>query len=176
MEILDIIKAVKENKQVEDFLYKNGEAYLAHLFAMFDEANKNEYQVGFFSPEDNRIHVFLYDSELNTCIKNAGEEPFKEPDSEINELNVNNIKVDIKDALNKAIDETKKMKEIITKKILVVQNLDGIDLYNFTFVTVSMKTINIKLDASTGELISSDVFSLMDMAKGKKIFTKENHK
>ena len=172
MYIIDLIKTIQDQPQVHDFLYKNHSAFLAHIFKMYDDLNKDEIQIGYFSPEDDMIHVFMYDEKLKTTIKNVGEEPFKEPNSKVQELNLDKIKIDLDVALKTAENKLAELKEQASKKMFVLQNLNGENIYNFTFITISLKTVNVKISVETGEIISSNSFSLFDMAKGEKLFTK----
>ena len=168
MSINNTITSLEEQSIVHDFLYKDGDAYLAHIFKMYDEANSEELQVGYYSPQDACIHVFVCDEKVNTVIKNAGEEPFKEPESEVKALDLSLVSLSFDQAKEKADAKMKELKETPTKVFVVLQNL-GNTVFNFTFLTAAMKTINIKIDADSGEISSVNSFSLFDMAKGKSV-------
>ncbi len=170
MHIADLIRHVQEDRAVTDFLFSDESAYLSHVFKMFDDANKDEWQLGYYSSSGNQVHVFLYDERLGTVIKNPGEEAFKEPDAVVPALELESLKVDDDEAMRAAEAEAKKrFGEGPGTRILLLQQIPGMGtVYNFTFLTPSFKSVNIKLDAGDGKVLSANRFSLFDMGKQEK--------
>ena len=41
-------------------------------------------------------------------------------------------------------------------------------MYNFTFITQTFQTLNVKIDSKTGDVIEHKLYSLMDIGKVEK--------
>ena len=54
------------------------------------------------------------------------------------------------------------------KLFAILQNINGEQVYNITFVTQTFFTLNVRVDTSTGEIRQEKLTSLMDMAKFEK--------
>ncbi|MEM4755851.1 MAG: PepSY domain-containing protein [Candidatus Woesearchaeota archaeon] len=168
-DLKQLLQRIETKKPVEDFLYTDEQAYLSHVFKLFDEPNKDEWQVGYYSPADGFLHVFIYDEALDTIIKNPGDEAFKEPDAILLPL--------LKESLVLSLDQAKAIAyqkleqdyhESIKTALVVVQHLQELGvIYNFTFITSSYKTINIKIDAQTGAIASAARYSIFDLGKSE---------
>ena len=76
------------------------------------------------------------------------------------------IKLDYDDAIKKA-NEVKKEHyphELTNKEIVVIQDLveEG-QVYNITFITAAFKTLNIKINAESGEVIGHNLANLIGL-------------
>ena len=49
--------------------------------------------------------------------------------------------------------------------ISICQNVEQGQVWNITFLTIALKTLNIKLDAKSGEVIHSDIVSFFEFRK-----------
>ena len=52
--------------------------------------------------------------------------------------------------------------------MIILQTINKKETYNITFVTRAFKTLNIKIDADTGETISDQITSIFDFNSGDK--------
>ncbi len=83
------------------------------------------------------------------------------------ELDIDKVRLSLRDAV-KVAEELKNEEhggETVTKKIVILQTLDGKELYNLTLVTTNFNIINVKVDANSGDVISSSKDSIMDLGQ-----------
>jgi len=161
MEILNVLKRLEEDKGFKEWKGKHKESFLAHVFKMLDDANIDDWQIGYYNKDDT-ITTFIMTKE---DIKIAETENiFKRPDAKIKKLKKEEIKIEITEALQTAekIQATEYKQEIPFKIITILQNIDVGQVYNITYVTKSFKTLNIKVDSKTGKVIKKSLKSIMD--------------
>lgn len=161
MKIRKLIKKLEDSKEFKDWKKENNASSLVHVFKMFDEANKDEWQIGFYNPDD-KIITFIIGKDSIQILPES--EIFKKPDAKIFKLNIEDVKVELIEALEKAknFQEKDYPQEKPMKEIVILQKLDIGQVYNITFVTQTFNTLNIKIDAKTGEIKSHKLMSLMD--------------
>ena len=142
----------------------NKESYLAHIFKMMDEANKESLQIGYYNKERDRISTFVIDTLNNKVTLNPESEVFKEPGKSINPLNLEKLKINYEDALG-IVDETIKKEypnTIALKKFFILQTLpESGTVFNTTVLTSSFKTINIRVNAEDNEVLSHKLVEFM---------------
>jgi len=116
---------------------------------------------GFYN-EDDTITTFAV-SPLAVSMEKK-DEVFKHPDSKVKPLIESDIAISPLQALDIASELTAKSypKDILSRNIVLLQNLDIGQVFNITFITLSMSTINIKVDSKTGEVLEHKRTSLMD--------------
>ena len=141
----------------------NKNCYLVHGFLMLDPNVKQEWQIGFYDPGKDNITTFNVNSKIT---KNPESEVFKE-EKRIGELEPDNINFFFDDACEKAekLQKEKYPRHLPVKKIFVLQKLSGRQVWNITFVTQTFKTLNMKFDSKTGEIISDQLISLFRIEK-----------
>jgi len=49
------------------------------------------------------------------------------------------------------------------KKFFILQELEGKPMFNITFFTLDMNTVNVKVDAHSGKVVHHSLKALMDM-------------
>lgn len=148
MELHEALGKLTASLQFKDWHAKNPECYLAHGFVMLDEANKDQWQIGFYDPKTTMIKTFI----VGTDIEQMQEQEILKT-GEVNKLKISDVKINSDEAMEKAEECFKKHKQIPLKKFFIIQNLDGKTVYNVTYFTQSFNTVNIKIDASTGEVV-----------------------
>ena len=74
----------------------------------------------------------------------------------IKELDAEKVRLEFDEALEKAKEFQKKeyRNEQILKEIFILQHIERGQVYNITFLLSSFKTLNIKIDAASGEIVS----------------------
>ncbi|MFT4250327.1 MAG: hypothetical protein ACMXYD_03120 [Candidatus Woesearchaeota archaeon] len=135
--------------------------YLAHAFFMDD--GRDEWQVGFVNPDDESIIVFVVSEDSVT--KNPPSEAFKKPEDVIAPLRLEEVKVPASQALaaaKKHLSE-KYPTHPLKQAILLLQVLDGSQVYNITLVTETFYLLNLKLASSSGEVVSEEFDHLMKL-------------
>ncbi len=170
MPVKKIIDQLLESEEFKEWKKETGHEkyFLAHVFKLFDEPNKNIYQIGYFDEKTEHMTTFVIEASEDFSINKVGvstdTEVFKKPDSKISKLDPEKVKIDLPTALGTAADLQKKeySQHPPMKQFLILQNLECGQVYNITFLTQTFKTLNIKVDAASGEILKHDMMSLMD--------------
>ncbi|MFP4567430.1 MAG: hypothetical protein ACLFN8_00645 [Candidatus Woesearchaeota archaeon] len=157
MDIFKDYEKLKTNTEYKKFQRDEPDYYLVHILIPDDNSSL---EFGFFSPKKNKIIVF----KTNPYQKMPEDDAFKEGKT-ITELDINNIKINFKDAMNKAQEILKKdhSAELVKKKIILLQHIQE-DVWNLTFICTSLNIINIRINAKTGTVIRNHKDSLLNMA------------
>lgn len=164
MKIKEIIKKLEESKEFKDWKKKNKEDYLVHLFNMFDNNSDGIWQIG-YTNKDSKVTSFVMGDEIEIM---PDEKVFQEKKSKIKKLDISKIKISIDEALEKAEEFQKEKYDGNTplKTMVVVQNIAENILYNITYITRAFNTLNMKIDAISGKLISHEITPMLQF-KGK---------
>ena len=165
MKVKNLVQELEKSKEFTEWKKENYASSLVHIFKMFDEANKDEYQIGFYNPDDT-ITTFILGKECIQILPKA--EIFKKPNDKIMKLNIENVKTELDEAIEDArtFQEKKYPNEKPIKEIVILQRLNLGLIYNITFITRAFNTLNVKIDAKTGKVVEHKLMSLMDMKAG----------
>ena len=139
---------------------KNENYFLAHAFVMLDEANKNEWQIGFYNPEKEKMVTFI----IGETIQHTEEQEVLRSEGSIQPLMPEKAKLPVEQAIetaNKCLKENYSGEKPM-KQFFIIQNAEGHTMFNITFFTQSLKTINIKIDAEHGKIIKHSMQNLAE--------------
>ena len=159
MEVQEKIGKLTTSLLFKEWHQKNTGYYLAHIFIMLDEVNKHTWQIGFYNSEKEKMITFLM---TNDKIQHTAEQEVLKKEGTIEKLNLEKIKITPEEALEKAKKCFSEYKDIPLKEFFIIQNTEGHHMYNVTYFTQSMKTVNIKIDAETGEIIKHNIQKLCE--------------
>jgi hypothetical protein len=159
----EVVKKVESSKIFKSFKKEHQDYFLAHCFVMLNEGEKQfAWQLGYYSEKTDKLVVFDTLPKINMMPE---DEAFKK-EGTINKLDISKVKVSVSKAL-KICDELvgkKYPNRTVTKRIIILQNLEK-QMYNITLVTISFDILNIRIDASTGEVLSDNIQSIMSLGK-----------
>ena len=161
MKIKELIKKLEGCAEFKDYKKERPDSFLAHIFKMFDEANQEDFQVGYYNKDDT-ITTFVVSGE--DIQRASSEEIFKRPDAKVEKLDTAKVKIEIPEVIKKA-DEIQKKEfkdQIPMKKILILQKLDLGLVYNITFVTKSFNVLNFKISAANGKVLQKLLKPIME--------------
>lgn len=141
----------------------NDDLYLTSFLANVEDATKDpDWTVNLYNPlEDN---IYSYDSSSKEFT--GPHEVFKEQDF-IPELELEEVKIDFHTALKQALKEALPETEF-TKIIAILQNIDGKNVWNFTLMNKSFHILNVRIDASNGNLLKKEPINLVEFESDKK--------
>ncbi len=156
---------LKQSSEFKKWISKNKEAYLTYAFTMIENSENSEWQIGYYDKKLDKVAVFTINNNIEI---NPGQDVFKKPGASIKKINLKDVKFSLDDVLKKSNDvkEKKYSKEIVTKTIVILQNIKLGQLWNITLITSSFSTINIKIDAKTGKIIKHELISLFQFKAG----------
>ncbi len=161
MDVLDILQKLEGSDGFKAWIAKNPNSYLVHVFKMHDSENLGEWQIGYYN-ENDTISTFIVDGK--EILRQEESAIFKESDNKLLALSRNTIKIGMDDALLRAQNllKEKYSKHPVLKVFVILQNLKNLDLYNVTFVTHTLHTINIRVSATDGLILSDKITNIMD--------------
>jgi len=164
MKLKDVIEKIETHSEFSEWRKGNKDSYLAHAFMMMDKANENMWQVGYYNPKTDKVTTFILEGDN---LKVSGEQNiFKKPGCTVEKLDIEKVKIGSVQAIETAekIMESDYPKAVPMKMFFIVQNIPKQGhVFNITFVTQDLKTVNVRVSSETGEVVCHNVQSLIDM-------------
>ena len=163
MEFPHVIKSLQQKKEFKEWHKDHAKSILAHGFLLLDEANKDDWQVGYYN-EDGTITTFVTSEHHVEIIPN---QEVLRSDHDILALRPDHVVFPVAELLKKAREyhQLHYPRETVLKQFFIIQEAPTDAIYNLTFFFQSMKTLNLKFSAVTGELLSDSYQSLMEFDK-----------
>ncbi len=162
MELDETLAVLTKHSLFKEWHVKNHDYFLAHAFVMLDEPNKNNWQIGFYNPAKERMVTFI----ISTTVQKTEEQEVLKAEGEIKQLKPEEVKLSVEQAIKKAnecMHENYRAEKPI-KQFFIIQNAEGRTMFNITYLMQSLKTLNIKIDAKTGETVKHSLQSLVDFS------------
>ncbi len=168
MKIQSIVQDIENHKEFQAWHKQHATCFLAHVFMMIDKKGMT-WQLGYCDGAgsgDEMITTVTLAEDMLTISK--PEKAFKKPGSTIKALKMGEVQTDVPDVLTMLHDlqHKKYPAELPVKKIVVLQNIAEGQVYNVTYVTQTMKTLNIKVDAGSGKVVSEKLEEVFSFDKG----------
>lgn len=169
--INQLFEKLEKSDEFKEWQKENKDDYLVNFFVFAGDLKgvcDAIWQIGYYNKEKDLITSFEIGDDV---VIHDPSQAFKK-EKAICELKLDDIKVDLKDAIDFAIEckEKENQDKDLIKVIVIVQVIDDVPMYNFTFVTNTFKTINVKVNSISKELIDIKVQSIMDFAQDGKSF------
>lgn len=163
MEFLEALEKLENSDKFNEWKKENKDYYLVHGFTMLGSYKEDpmNWQIGYYNEKEDKIVPMEVSGDISI---GEPQQAFKQKKS-IKELDVKKVKM----TARKALDYSEKArlekyaKETPMKIFLIVQNLDIGEMWNVTMATQSLNTLNIKVDAETGEVKSVKTEQFMQM-------------
>lgn len=150
--LVESVEASEEFKEVKGL-------YLCSLFSIM-EKDEGSWQVDYYNSKEDKMISFL----VNDKIKREESKIFKEKEAKVEKLEIDDIKIGLKEAFKSAnkLHKDKYNNETINKKIVILQVVKK-PIWNITYLTASFNIINFKIDAVFGEIISDNISSALSL-------------
>jgi len=158
MEFKELIAKVVGSEAYKGFKEAHADIFLAHVFIMDDG-----YQIGYYDKKTERITSFNLEKDKITAMPPS--EVLKDPEHPISALELDKVAFSQEEALKIAegCREMEYSKHPVMKKFFILQELKGKPMFNITFFTLDMNTVNVKVDAHSGKVVHHSLKALMDM-------------
>ncbi len=157
MDLHKLLEIAKNSKEYDSSYY------LTHFFAMFDQNLKQaeDTQIGFYSREKDIIKAISVGDKDGKIVSKESE-ALKKKGHVIKELNLDDVKIEIDEAIKKVVQclRSNYLTEVPLKAFVVLQVIDENPIWNFTFVTNTFKTLNIKINAVNGKIVHHGVIQI----------------
>lgn len=167
MEIKEEIGLLQKSKEFIGWRKKNKSHYLSYALFITGEDN-DKLQVGYYDKNKDKVTTFdILCKDKRELIKIEPEENvFKKPEAKVEELKMEEVKIDVNDVLqiSDRLQKEKYPGEVPVKIVIILQKLDPYgQIYNVTYVTKCFKTLNMKIDSETGDIVEDDLVSLIQL-------------
>ncbi len=164
----ELISNLSSTREFQELKQQNPGIFLSSVFMLFDEANKDLYQVGYFDPQQNSVTTFIVRVE-NTAIASleiAQASDIVESKYKIQEIDLGKVSYSPQEILVIANDFKKNNYPHlpVIKSFCILQKLTN-QVFNFTFLTSSFQTLNIRLSSDEGSIVESSLKSLISILK-----------
>ena len=161
MDIKEAIEKLEKSRDFCEWKKSNEKAHLSYAMCMLEDSSKNQWKIGYYNIPNDKTTTFSIGQNIN--LENE-EEVFKKEETVMRELRLEHLKLSLKEAIHLA-DEFKKEKfpkELPVKKIAIAQHLDNAgEIWNITYITKALNVLNMKINANTGKVVSSDIESVL---------------
>jgi len=156
------LKTLENSKEFKEWKKENPDTFLSYGFLM--PASSKDWKIGYYHKKDNKITSFNVGEKIEI---EPESEIFKKDETEVKKIDLNKLKINV----NKALEITKKFQEenykndIPNKTIIILQNLEIGQIWNITYLTITLKSLNIKLDTEKGRMLEHKSTSLFEFKK-----------
>jgi len=163
MELAEASQQLESSSLFKDWRKSHKNDFLAHAFVLFDEANADIWQLGFFNAKKKLMTTFLLEK---NDIKMIPDQEILKSGAEIVPLKVDEVKVVSLPAVHMAQQLLKKeyANPVVLKMFFIVQQANDGPVYNVTFFTRALKTINIKIAATDGKILEHSESALANFS------------
>jgi hypothetical protein len=162
---MDIHKALALLRKSKEKDLIPEDAFLAHAFVMIDEAGNEDWQLGYYSPSSGMMTSFQIGETINAL---PAAEVLK-ADVEIAELDPDAVTISPTLA-QEAAERARKQQysdQLPVRTFFIIQHLH-VPVYNITLITRQFNTINIRVHATTGEIVSHSCQNLVSVEPGER--------
>ncbi|HLG24734.1 MAG TPA: hypothetical protein VI564_07440 [Candidatus Nanoarchaeia archaeon] len=164
MSIKKILDNLEQTSEFKKWKSKNKNSYFSHAFKIPQEMKPEEWQLGFYNPKKDNITTFVVSQ--NSIEKRPEEEVFKKDESRISGIDFEKVSLDFETVLDAAANFQNKNfpKDKSIKTIAILQNLPNLgNVWNITYVTQAFNTLNMKIDAKSGNVIEHKLSSIFEL-------------
>jgi len=168
----ELLSSLEESKTFLDWKKEHSKAYLSHFFVQVSSnlELKSSWEIGYYNPEDEKVSTFSLDDDKKFLLKDS-DDVFKKDESKVEELKLDDIKVQFEEA-------TDKLKELVPKEFpgvmsilgdgfVILQVIKGQKMWNLTLVTQKLTMVNLKIDTEKGKLIKKDEINFLHPGESK---------
>jgi len=161
MKISPYLEKLSSSEEFEKFKREDPKAYLCAGFFVLDFVEKkNLHQIDYYSPKKRKIITFMLDEGIKAKIAETANK--KKP-----EQIKGKIKLDL-DVLKGIVEDEMKNQMITTKihKIIaVIQNIQGVKVWNLNCITSDMGLIKVHIEDKSGTILKFDKVNLFDVIR-----------
>lgn len=160
----EMLEVLKNTDSFQQWSKIHPSGYLSHFFCQINAQflPLSKWEVGFYEPSTGKITVFVLLDSGDAEIKPA-DDVFQKEKVAIEKLEIEKVKISMEQATQAWKDHFQEFfpQETIGDGFVVVQTLEKIPVWNFTFITKTIKFVNMKIDAANGEIASHEEINLV---------------
>ncbi len=161
MEAKEAIEAVKGSEEYAHWKEANTDGYLSGFFTLMEKDSEGDQLVLFYEPGKDRVISFNASNPSD-----VREDDVMKAGKTVLELSLDDVELTMETAMKSAEElyEAEYQQKVSVKTIIILQHLEEGVLWNITFVTPQFKTVNVRLDAKTGEIKKHEEVSLFEFS------------
>lgn len=161
MEAKEAVAKVEESEAFRQWKQQHPRSFLYTYFVMLGDGKITEKLVMYYDEAAQKASAF--DPEQP---EQAKEEEVLQSGDKVQQLDLGKVKVGVQDAVEKAAAVCREEYGVrqAEKTIAILQHLKEGQLWNITLLTQNYKTINVRIDAALGEVLSRNLFSLFEFS------------
>lgn len=169
MDVKEAIGKLRKNDKFRQWHEKNKKADLVHAFMMLEPGKETGCDIGFYDPDKKLMTSFLVDKDVDDVEITESKEIFTKDTQQIKPLEEERLKINFDKALEKAtaLQQEKYKAHAPVKEVVILQNLNTGQVWNITFITKNFQTLNMKVDAETGEMLEDKLHEIFSFDKGE---------
>ena len=169
MTVKEIYLKIRGSEAYRKWEKDNSNYYLVHFLFMDDDSGKETWNVGYYNDTSKSMASFEPEGDDVKVVEEK--ELFQRKEEAIRPLIIDDVKKDLEE-IKEASENFRKenyRNELPLKSMFLLQNLKKFgQVWNITIFTRTFKTLNIKIDSSTGEVKNHELSKLFDFDDGKK--------
>ncbi len=160
--MINLEEMKKEAERIINAKLENKEVYLTSFMNILKEKNDiGEWLLHFYNQIEDNMYTYNY----TTKELKGPEEVFKEEEF-VPELTLEEVNISYEKALEKAFENALPEKEFL-KIIVLLQTIEEKPVWNFTFMNKTYHALNIRIDATNGNIIKKEPFELFSFSPKK---------
>ncbi|MBI2148805.1 hypothetical protein HYU23_03930 [Candidatus Woesearchaeota archaeon] len=150
-------KILKNSEEFKNYGFLCG----AFLICNIEEIDKTPWQIDFYNKKNDTITTYLIDKKIEVT---DDSKILKDEKTEIEELNLNDVKIDFEDIKEKLDNILKKYNETAVKITIILQT-QKFPIWNVIFITKKINIINVKINAINGSVVEDNMVPLITVEK-----------
>lgn len=159
-----ILELIKKDRTFSAWKQQHKQAFLSHFFSPLDPQGnlKSNWEIGFYNPESEKITVFL--QKEKKFEPKPEDDVFKKDSMQVEELQIPKVKISYDKAFALFQENYPVLfpTESIGDGFVILQTFSEKTEWNFTFISKTLKFLNIKFDAQNGNIDSYQTVDLVD--------------
>ena len=155
--MLSSLSKLERSEEYKLWKNDNKNSYLCSCFYLDDEGN---WQFDYYLPKKDKIKTFIVEDNMIRELKDS--KIFKRNNDVLKKLDLNRVKITFENAVNIVdnLRDNNYKNENIIKRIIILQNIEK-EIWNITYLTSSFNILNIRVDASSGKILSEKLENIM---------------
>lgn len=167
MKVNEVISRLRANAKFKAWHAKNKEAKLVHVFILLEPGQQVMYDIGFYDYKKELMTSFVVDEEAKSMETSESKDVFKKEEDMIKPLDEAKLKICFTDACKacRELQQQKYRQHTPLKEVVILQNLACGQVWNITYITKTLQTLNIKIDAETGKVVEEKLHQIFSFDK-----------
>ncbi|MFH1850055.1 MAG: hypothetical protein ABH879_07800 [archaeon] len=159
MDFRDALKSVQNSDVYKDWSGQHKDNYLANAFIMLDVQLQGNWQFGYYTRNNRKITTFSVEGSIKLMPE---DDVFQKDKEDIPALNMGSVETGFDDILENAMSFQRKNYPMNNpqKIIVILQNNGNEQMWNLTFLSSSLETLNLNICPVTGKILRNKLTSI----------------